>query len=419
MLMEREHLVGQISTTTGWVMSSNDPPTAKMHSLDREESPVAATLAPNTTPALSDSARLENLDRHAQAVLNDGTACRGTEITDPRKPFELNLDASRGTGITSIFSPNSSASVVRHHSTSLLSDSSTTNFARNIQWSVDGRALLVVCEDSTIEVLGVEQNMDITPSLAAKNPAPVLSTAWFPTASPSDPASYCFVSAVRDCPVRLVDASDGRLRASYRIIDHQERFIAPHCMGFNMYMNRLYCGFEDAIEIFDVHNPGVEGTRLHTVPTKKSRDGLRGIISALAFTPDWSGLYAVGSFSGGIAMYTEDTGVQIQGWLEGIDDGVSQIKFNPTQPHLVHVAFRRSSTIATWDIRNPVEPVGFFDRGTAETNQRLWFDVRSDGQWLAAGDEGGVLKIFDINKSSQDEYNGISINAHKGKPSYT
>ena len=41
---------------------------------------------------------------------------------------------------------------------------------------------------------------------------------------------------------------------------------------------RLYCGFEDAIEVFDVHQPG-EGTRLHTTPSKKSRDGLKGSLA--------------------------------------------------------------------------------------------------------------------------------------------
>ena len=51
-----------------------------------------------------------------------------------------------------------------------------------------------------------------------------------------------------------------------------------------------------------------------------------GLISALAFAPDWSGLYAAGSYSGAIALYTEDTGVQAQGWLEGVPGGVTQVR---------------------------------------------------------------------------------------------
>ncbi|KAG8742098.1 hypothetical protein FRC10_002034 [Ceratobasidium sp. 414] len=180
-----------------------------------------------------------------------------------------------------------------------------------------------------------------------------------------------------------------------------------------MYMNKLYCGYEDAIEVFDVHCPGAEGIRLHTVPTKKSRDGLRGIVSALAFAPDWSGLYAAGSYAGGIAMYAEETGSQAQGWLEGMNGGVTQIKFNPTQPHLVYAAFRRSPTIATWDVRNPVEPVGFIDRGVVRTNQRLWFDVSPDGQWVVAGDETGAVNVFDALGLGDEGRVKASIGVHK------
>ena len=38
----------------------------------------------------------------------------------------------------------------------------------------------------------------------------------------------------------------------------------------------MFCGFTDAIEVFDVSAPG-EGVRLFTRPTKKSKDGLRGM----------------------------------------------------------------------------------------------------------------------------------------------
>ncbi|KAG8795584.1 hypothetical protein FRC12_012323 [Ceratobasidium sp. 428] len=300
---------------------------------------------------------------------------------------------------------------IQLHSKFDLPNSCPTKFGRSVQWCADGKALLVVCEDASIEVMDVGEELDITPKLSLKHPAPVLSATWFPTASPLDPASYCFVVGVRDCPIRLIDASDGRLRASYRLVDHRERFIAPHCMAFNMYMNKLYCGFEDAIEVFDVHHPGAEGTRLHTVPTKKSRDGLRGIVSALGFAPDWSGLYAAGSYSGGIAMYTEETSARAQGWLEGVEGG---IRFNPTQPHLVHAAFRHTSTIATWDIRNPAEPVSLYDRGKVQTNQRLWFDVSSDGRWLVAGDESGTMTVLNASgQSGEGAATAALVDAHQ------
>jgi len=62
----------------------------------------------------------------------------------------------------------------------------------------------------------------------------IIDYAWFPRAMVQDPASFCFVASVRESPVRLLDASDGRLRASYRIVDHRERQIAPHSLAFNV-----------------------------------------------------------------------------------------------------------------------------------------------------------------------------------------
>jgi hypothetical protein len=42
-------------------------------------------------------------------------------------------------------------------------------------------------------------------------PSPILDFAWYPGATPKDPASFCFVASVRECPVKLLDASDGRV----------------------------------------------------------------------------------------------------------------------------------------------------------------------------------------------------------------
>jgi hypothetical protein len=41
--------------------------------------------------------------------------------------------------------------------------------------------------------------------------APILDFIWYPRATPSDGSSFCFVASVRESPVRLLDASDGRV----------------------------------------------------------------------------------------------------------------------------------------------------------------------------------------------------------------
>lgn len=50
-----------------------------------------------------------------------------------------------------------------------------------------------------------------------------------------------------------------------------------------------------------------------------------GIISALAFSTDYSGLYAAGSFSGSVSLYLEDHDGSV-GHLDGIEPGgVTQV----------------------------------------------------------------------------------------------
>lgn len=136
---------------------------------------------------------------------------------------------------------------------------------------------------------------------------------------------------------------------------------------------RFYCGFQDAIEIFDITRPGASGHRQHMSPSKKNKSGMKGssflpppfppflfspqpfasifpslqltllvspicvlssgcpstgIISALAFSPDPSNsLYAAGSFSRSLALYTEKTGAKQVLTFRGLDGaGVTSVR---------------------------------------------------------------------------------------------
>lgn len=210
--------------------------------------------------------------------------------------------------------------------------------------------------------------------------------------------------------MRLLDASDGRLRASYKIVDHRERQIAPNSLSFNVSADKLYCGFEDAIEVFDLNYPG-SGTRLATTPSKKSRDGLKGIISALAFCPVYDPsyrLFAAGSLSPSsssspnIALFDEDTGGRPVGWVGNIKASVMQLAFNPMRPHILYASFRRRDEICAWDLRGDmVTPLQTFRRGDGrgqilKTNQKMKFDIDLGGNLLGVGDQNGKINVFKL-----------------------
>ena len=156
---------------------------------------------------------------------------------------------------------------------------------------------------------------------------------------------------------------------------------------------------EDAIEVFDVGAPG-EGTRLATTPSKKSKDGLKGIISSIAFCPSYDPAYnffVAGSLSpssttsSNIALYNEDTPSHAVGWIGNVRASVMQLKFNPMKPHMLYSSYRRESGIYSWDLRGDTSvPVQIFDRDDrprVDTNQKMLFDVDLGGRWLAVGDQ--------------------------------
>ncbi|CAE6457583.1 unnamed protein product [Rhizoctonia solani] len=114
---------------------------------------------------------------------------------------------------TSIDSSNPPS--LQPYSTFILQSFSTSNnFFRNVQWCMDGSSLLGVTEHASLEILDLtdqDDRIELKHRLSLPQPAPILSTAWFPAASSSDPASFCLVAAVRDTPIKLFDASDGRV----------------------------------------------------------------------------------------------------------------------------------------------------------------------------------------------------------------
>lgn len=161
----------------------------------------------------------------------------------------------------------------------------------------------------------------------------------------------------------------------------------PIKLGILLY--RIYCGYENMIEIFDVHAPGNNtSTKISTTPNRKSRKGQKGIVSCLDFNPDQSGMYAAGSYSNSIGIYDERTDelcLKLTG-MKG--NGITQVKFS-LDGHLLYSASRQSNSILCWDVRQSGNILYDLHR-KGKTNQRITFDLDPTGSVLITGEQVNV-----------------------------
>ncbi|KAF8868077.1 WD40-repeat-containing domain protein, partial [Mucidula mucida] len=258
------------------------------------------------------------------------------------------------------------------------------NFARKSLWCPDGESILSQCENRSFQSIVYASRKQST----LPQSAPILDFAWYPGASSSTPATYCFAASVRECPVKLLDAADG-LRASYSIVDHRERQVAPHSLAFS---------------------PGGDKyiSSLTHAPTSNS-------IAIGSLTPSpWN-----------IAIYDLDTEpvtpVLYLGLGETASAGVTQLKFNPTSPHLLYASFRRRDGVYAWDLRYLGDgPFLHYKTGNtpsmAMTSQRIYFSLDVTGRWMGIGDQDGNIHTWDLTTTSDENDSALpllSFDAHR------
>ncbi|KAF9090231.1 Telomerase Cajal body protein 1 [Mortierella sp. AM989] len=300
------------------------------------------------------------------------------------------------------------------------------NFFKSVKWSPDGSCLLSSSNDNCLRIFALPDTTTTTPEetqlstgLLIKEGEVIYDMCWYPAMNSQDPATCCVLSSSRDHPIHLWDAFTGELRCSYTIIDHCEVNLAPNALCFNLDGSKIYCGSNNMIQIFDTTRPGRDSYKRPTVPTRKSRKGQKGVISCLAFNPDHSDLYAAGSYLKTIGLYdsrAEELLLLLRDKGEGHKQrsnsqkssssqtmgGVTQVQFSPDGMHL-YSASRQDPLIRCWDIRNTAHVLHRLERPGALTNQRISFDISSDGRWLSTGDMNGDISIFDLaDPESQD-----------------
>lgn len=220
-------------------------------------------------------------------------------------------------------------------------------FWRNVAWSPDGTHLLCQSDDHHLDLFKLQQQQEDTTLIhvfSIHAPTTLLSFAWYPFARQDDPQTWCFAIGARDVTIKLIDAYQGRTRATYGIIDHIERFKGPQSMAFSLDGRKLYCAHDSFLSIISLDNVGTNTHPLiRLTPSSratrkgKAAAGQKGIISSITVSSDHLtnstyDLVAIGTFAGTVGIYhikgdtiTDAERLCLLGWREEGSNGIAQV----------------------------------------------------------------------------------------------
>ncbi|XP_038050304.1 telomerase Cajal body protein 1-like [Patiria miniata] len=307
------------------------------------------------------------------------------------------------------------------------------NFLKGCKWSPDGLCVLTNSDDSRLRLFNLPQEVysshwqdepipEMTSVLNIHEGELIYDYAWFPPMRSDQPETCCFASTCRDHPIHLWDAFTGELRCTFKPHNHLDELATAHSLAFSADGSKLYCGFNKMIRVFDTERPG---NTCQDRPTKDKKSGQSGIISCFAVNSE--GLYAAGSYSKSIGLYTEPSGSMVC-MVQGQVGGVTHLMFSPDGNRL-YSGGRKDPEIVCWDMRNPGRVLFSLIRDVS-TNQRMYFDLDSTGQYLVSGNQDGTVSVWDTTqppviqgsngesiidpilrfKAHSDAVNGVSLN---------
>ncbi|CAM1303054.1 WRAP53 (predicted) [Pycnogonum litorale] len=281
------------------------------------------------------------------------------------------------------------------------------NYTKGCKWSPDGLCLLTNSEDSCLRLFNLPDQLylesfsfelfcEMEPVLSMQEAELIYDYCWFPKMSSGDPDSCFFVSSSANNPIHMWDAFSGQLRCTYRAYNSVDEISPAYSLAFNSQGSKLYCGFNKMIRIFDVAIPGRD---FEQRPTVVKKQGQSGIVSCLAVSPADEQIYAAGSYSRSIGIYTEPKG-KLLFMLQGQLGGLTHLQFSNDGTKL-YSGGRKDPEILCWDLRNPGQVLYSMKRDVT-TNQRIYFDLDRCCQFAASGNQDGTISIWDVDNRTDD-----------------
>eukprot|EP00242_Pyramimonas_sp_CCMP2087_P004178 CAMPEP_0198217554 /NCGR_PEP_ID=MMETSP1445-20131203/64622_1 /TAXON_ID=36898 /ORGANISM="Pyramimonas sp., Strain CCMP2087" /LENGTH=371 /DNA_ID=CAMNT_0043894293 /DNA_START=240 /DNA_END=1351 /DNA_ORIENTATION=+ len=278
----------------------------------------------------------------------------------------------------------------------------SNNFLKGAVWSPDGSCLLSNCDNNVLHVYDLPSDcMESEPqpldgfssALDIKEGESVYDYCWYPQMSASEPATCCFATTSRALPIHIWDAVSGSLKGSYRAYDHLDEITTAYSLAFTPDGDKLFCGYNKMLRVFDVSRPG---RQCKSVPThqKKTKEGQSGILSCISHNPDRQGMMAVGSYHRTVGVYMAST-LELMFVLHGHQGGVTQVRWSADGNYL-YSGGRKDRHILCWDVRYTQSTVYTIERNTPTTNQKVTFDIEPCGRHLCTGGEDGYVSVHDL-----------------------
>lgn len=368
-----------------------------------------------SSAATEQDATTASIIQEEEASSGNGTVVNNVTVTtfsnagnESSSATELNLEDSSTVSILDNRLPCTYAFTARTIPVRLTSGCSSefsNNFTKGCKWSPDGLCVLTNSDDDRLRLFDLpaaafvkptsleewSELPEMRPVLKVQEAETVYDYCWYPLMSSNDPATCCFASTSRQNPVHMWDAFTGELRCSYRAYDHVDELVAATCLAFSCTGEKLYCGFNKTIRIFDVANPG------RCFEERSTRaEGQPGIVSCIAVNPSDQKIYAAGSYLKTIAVYAEPTGNQLFR-IEGQVGGVTHLVFSKDGLKLFSGG-RKDPDIVCWDMRFPGR-VFFSVKRQVVTNQRIYFDLDETDKFLMSGNNDGSVGVWDLTEA--------------------
>lgn len=229
--------------------------------------------------------------------------------------------------VTYVTSYVTSTEMMPEYSTLIASSSDIEGITTPCRFSPDGSCVLTSTSDNLLRLYNTPLAAYSPPLNDHKNQTEawnsvlnistgdsIRSYSWFPKMNSFDPSSCAFLASVKEQPVHLYDAYNGTIRATYRPYNALDEMESPNIVTFTPDGSRIFTsGFQTdrTVHIFDTNIPGRDSSILRLGKTRRSKDGQKGIISALSF-PDGNSnffghnIFAVGTFSPGSIYIYDD-----------------------------------------------------------------------------------------------------------------